>query len=211
MRYKEGFVTQGFPRRLGIDYEETYSPAIDAIAFRFLVSLSSEWLDTRHMDVVIAYLYGSINKNIYMKILEGLKMTEANNYKPLNLYSLMLQQSLYRLKQFVHKWFNQLSNYSLKERYVDNVICPCVFIKKSKIRFAIVAIYLNHLNLIGTPEELLKTAFCLKNELAILLHQLTYTKKSFKVFLYGLSLSIKYYYSGTIILCGKISISSKRR
>lgn len=82
------------------------------------------------MDVVIAYLYGSINKNIYMKILEGLKMTEANNYKPLNLYSLMLKQSLYGLKQFVHKWFNQLSNYSLKERYVDNLICPCVFIKK---------------------------------------------------------------------------------
>lgn len=40
-------------------------------------------------------------------------------------------------------------------------------LKKSKIRFAVVAIYLNDLNLIGTPEELLKTVSCLKNELEI--------------------------------------------
>ena len=52
----------------------------------------------------------------------------------------------------------------LKEGYVNNPICPCVFIKKSEIGFAIVAVYVDDLNLIGTLEELSKTTFCLKNE-----------------------------------------------
>ena len=48
------------------------------------------------MDVVMAYLYGSLDFDIYMKILEGLKMPEA--YIPRNLYSIKLQRSLYGLK-----------------------------------------------------------------------------------------------------------------
>ena len=92
MRYKARLVAQGFSQRPGIDYEETYSPTMDAITFRFLVSLvASEGLDMCLMDVVTAYLYGSIDTNIYMKILEGFKMPEANKLKPRNLYSLKLE------------------------------------------------------------------------------------------------------------------------
>ena len=46
MRYKERLVAQGFSQRLGIDYEDTYSSVVNAITFRFLVSLvASEGLD----------------------------------------------------------------------------------------------------------------------------------------------------------------------
>ena len=59
---------------LGIDYEETYSPVIDTIIFRFLISLTvSEGLNIRLMDVIIVYLYGSIENDIYMKTLERFK------------------------------------------------------------------------------------------------------------------------------------------
>ncbi|KAK9154068.1 hypothetical protein Sjap_001548 [Stephania japonica] len=52
-RYKARLVAQGFSQRPGIDYEETYSPVIDAITFRFLISLASlEGLDMHLMDVV---------------------------------------------------------------------------------------------------------------------------------------------------------------
>ena len=71
IRYKERLVAQGFSQRVGIDYEETYSPVMDAITFRFLISLAvSEELDMRLMDVITAYLYGSIDNDIHMKILE---------------------------------------------------------------------------------------------------------------------------------------------
>ena len=75
MRYKARLVAQGFSQRPGVDYEETYSPVVDAITFRYLISLAvSEGLDMRLMDVVTAYLYGSLDSDIYMKIPEGFKM-----------------------------------------------------------------------------------------------------------------------------------------
>ena len=75
--------------------------------------------------------------------------------------------------------------------------------KKSKFGFATVAVYVDDLNLVGTPEELTKIANCLKNEFemkdlgkekfclglkiehlpnGILVHQSTYTKKVLKQF-----------------------------
>ncbi|KAM0990114.1 hypothetical protein ACFX2C_008676 [Malus domestica] len=70
-RYKARLVAQGFSQRPGIDYEETYSLIMDAITFRYLISLViSEKLDMRLMDVITAYLYGELDTDIYMKVLE---------------------------------------------------------------------------------------------------------------------------------------------
>ena len=38
VRYKARLVAQGFSQRPGIDYAETYSPVVDAITLRYLVS-----------------------------------------------------------------------------------------------------------------------------------------------------------------------------
>ncbi|KAK0606152.1 hypothetical protein LWI29_034632 [Acer saccharum] len=133
VRYKARLVAQGFSQRPGIDFDETYSPVMDTITFRFLISLAiSEKLEMRLMDVVTAYLYGSLDSDIYMKIPEGFRMPEAYNSRPQNLYSIKLQRSLYGLKQFGRMWYNRLSEYLTKEGYINNPICPCVFIKKSE-------------------------------------------------------------------------------
>jgi hypothetical protein len=82
VRYKARFVAQGFMQKPGIDYEKTYSPVVDAITFRFLISLVViESLDMHLMDVVTVYLSGSLDNDIYMKIPEGYKMPEAYNFK----------------------------------------------------------------------------------------------------------------------------------
>jgi hypothetical protein len=74
-RYKARLVAQGFSQRPGIDYEETYSPVMDMITFRYLISLTvSEKLNMRLMDVMTAYLYGDLDCEIYMKIPEGFKL-----------------------------------------------------------------------------------------------------------------------------------------
>ena len=78
VRYKARLVAQGFSERHGIDYEETYSPVMDAITFRYLIHLAvSEGLEMHLMDVVTTYLYGSIDSDIYMKIPEGFTLPEA--------------------------------------------------------------------------------------------------------------------------------------
>ena len=59
-------------------------------------------------------------------------------------------------------WYNRLSKYLLKEGYVNNPICPCIFIKKSEIGFAIIVVYVDDLNFFGTPKELIRTKKLLK-------------------------------------------------
>ena len=136
IRYKVRLVAQGFSQKPGINYEETFSPVMGAITYNFLISLVvPEWLDMCLMNVITTYLYGSMDNDIYMKIPEGFKFLEENSTKPRNMYSIKLQWSLYGLKQSGHMWYNHLSEYLLKERYVNNPICLCIFIKKSEIGF----------------------------------------------------------------------------
>ena len=202
-------MAQGFSQRYGINYKETYSPVMDAITFRHLISLTvSEGLDMLLMDVVTTYLYGYLDANVYMKILEGITLPEAMNAKPRSMYSIKLQRSLYGLKQSGRMWYNRLSQYLLKEGYVNNSICPCVFIKKTENGFAIIAVYVDDLNLIGTPEELIKTTNYLRKEFemkdlgktryclglqieyclnGVLIHQSSYIEKVLKRFYIGKS------------------------
>jgi hypothetical protein len=43
------------------------------------------------MDVIIAYLYGSLDNYIYMKVHEGLKMPETFKSKHQEMYSIKLK------------------------------------------------------------------------------------------------------------------------
>ena len=92
VRYKARLVAQGFSQRPGIDYEETHSPVMDAITFRYLIHLAvSKGLEMHLMDAVTTYLYGSIDSDIYMKIPEGFTLLEAKFSKPRGMYSIKLQ------------------------------------------------------------------------------------------------------------------------
>ena len=106
-----------------------------------------------------------MDNDIYMKIPEGFKLLKANCTKPRSMYSIKLQRSLYGLKQFGRMWYNRFSEYQLKEGYMNNPICrPCIFIKKSKTGFAIIAVCVDDLNLVGTTEELTRTTNYLKKK-----------------------------------------------
>ena len=91
----------------------------------------------------------------------------------------------------------------IKNGYINNPICPCVFINKSELGFAILVVYVDDINLFGTPEELTKATTYLKDEFemkvlgktkyclglqiehksnGILIHQSTYVEKVLKQF-----------------------------
>ena len=99
-------------------------------------------------------------------------------------------------------WYNHLSEYLLKEEYVNNPICP-LHLYKSKTGFAVITVYVDDVNLVGTLEELRKITKYLKREfeikdlgktkfchdlqikyfpIRVLVHQSTYTKKILKRF-----------------------------
>ena len=165
VRYKARLVTQGFSQRPGIDYEETYSPVMDVITFRYLVSLVvSEKLNMQLMDVVTAYLYGDLDTEIYMNIPDGIQLPKSSGSNPRSAFAIRLKRSLYGLKQSGRMWYNRLSDYLIGKGYVNNELCPCVFIKRTSSGFAIVAVYVDDMNIIGTLKELRETAEHLKSE-----------------------------------------------
>ena len=86
---------------------------------------------------------------------------------------------------------------------MNNPVCPCIFIKKLETGFAIIVVYVDDLNLAGTPEELTRTTNYLKNDFemkdlgktklclglqiehfpnGVLVYQSTYIKKVLKHF-----------------------------
>ncbi|KAL0412075.1 UNVERIFIED_CONTAM: Retrovirus-related Pol polyprotein from transposon TNT 1-94 [Sesamum latifolium] len=116
------------------------------------------------MDVVSAYLYRSLDTDIYMRILEGLKMPEALKSKPRHMYSIKLKRSLYGLKQSGRMWYNRLSEYLIKNGFCHNPISPCLFIKRTESGFVIIAVYVDDLNIIGSSEEIQQATDYLKSE-----------------------------------------------
>jgi len=85
-------------------------------------------------------------------------------------------------------WYNCFNEYLLKKEFENNKICPCIYIKKTISIFDIVTVYADDLNLVSTPEELIKVATYLKDEFEMK----DLRKINFFVLVYKLNIYIKW-------------------
>jgi hypothetical protein len=153
------------------------------------------------MDVVTAYLYGSLDSVIYMKVPNGIPVSNMHiNY---NMYCVKLVKSLCGLKQSGRMWYNRLKEFLLNKGYSISDDCPCVFIRKSSTGFYIISVYVDDLNSIGYTKDIYearnhlkmefkmkdlgRTKFCLGLQLEhlytnILVHQSAYVQKILEKF-----------------------------
>ena len=93
VRYKARLVAQGFMQEPDIDFTEIYSPVMSATTFRYLISLAVQnRLSMQLMDVVTAYLYGSLDSDMYMKVHDGISI--PNTSARHNMYCVKLNKSL---------------------------------------------------------------------------------------------------------------------
>ena len=67
---------------------------MDTTIFRYLICFL-ERLDLCLMDVVTAYLHGSLDSDIYMKIPKEFQMPKSTNSKHCSIYLIKLQKFLY--------------------------------------------------------------------------------------------------------------------
>jgi hypothetical protein len=144
---------------------------------------------------VIAYLYGSLDSDIYMKVPDGISVPNLNVNR--NMYCVKHVKSLYGLKQPGRMWYNRLKKFLLNKGYSNSGDCPCVLIRKSSTDFCIISVYIDDLNIIGHAKDideahnhqkkefkmkdLDKTKFCLSLQIehlqtSILIHQSAYAK-----------------------------------
>ncbi|KAI0991259.1 hypothetical protein K3495_g16928, partial [Podosphaera aphanis] len=95
-RYKARLVAKGFSQQPGTDYDDTYAPVARFDSLRLLLALATHkgWTP-RQLDVKSAFLYGKLDREIYMQIPDGYKL-------PGKCY--LLRKSIYGLKQSPLVW-----------------------------------------------------------------------------------------------------------
>ena len=150
-RFKARLVAVGSSQKEGIDFDEISSPVI---RLRFFLNLAiNNDLKIIQCDVESAYLYGKIDKDIFMSQPLGFRINENLVCK--------LKKSLYGLKQSGKIWNTNLTDFIKSKNYTQAYADPCLFHKG--MSFAM--IYVDDILLIGDNEDLLKdlrTQFSLK-------------------------------------------------
>ncbi|GJZ75917.1 ribonuclease H-like domain-containing protein [Tanacetum coccineum] len=127
IRNKARLVAQGHRQEEGIDYEEVFAPVARIEAIRlFLAYASFMGFLVYQMDVKSAFLYGTIEEEVYVTQPPGFKDPDH----PDKVYKVV--KALYGLHQAPRAWYETLANYLLGNGFKRGKIDQTLFIKKQK-------------------------------------------------------------------------------
>ncbi|GKE33346.1 putative ribonuclease H-like domain-containing protein [Tanacetum coccineum] len=127
VRNKARLVAQGYTHKEGIDYDEVFAPVARIEAIRlFLAYASFIGFIVYQMDVKSAFLYGTIEEEVYVCQPPGFEDPQFPNkvYK--------VEKALYGLHQAPRAWYETLSTYLLENGFRRGIIDKTLFIKKDK-------------------------------------------------------------------------------
>lgn len=125
-RYKARLVAQGFSQQPGMDID---------------------WPQLDQLDIKGAFLYGSLNEEIYMKLPPGYeKLLPGTSEQPDQ--CARLHRSIYSLKQSPRQRYQRLTGFLIPLGYVTTNFDPCVLIHV-KLQ-VIMAIYVDDITLAGS-------------------------------------------------------------
>ncbi|GKA97618.1 putative ribonuclease H-like domain-containing protein [Tanacetum coccineum] len=127
VRNKARLVAQGYTQEEGIDYDEVFAPVdrIEAIRL-FLAYASFMGFSVYQMDVKSAFLYGTIEEEVYVCQPPGFEDPQF----PDKAYK--VEKALYGLHQVPRAWYETLSTYLLENRFRRGTIDKTLFIKKDR-------------------------------------------------------------------------------
>ncbi|GJZ56863.1 putative ribonuclease H-like domain-containing protein [Tanacetum coccineum] len=136
VRNKARLVAQGYRQEEGVDYDEVFAPVARIEAIRLFLAYAS-FMDftVYQMDVKSAFLYGTIEEEVYVSQPPGFVDPEFPNrvYK--------VKKALYGLHQAPRAWYETLSTYLLENRFRRGIIDKTLFIKKIKNDILLVQVY----------------------------------------------------------------------
>ncbi|GJX86150.1 putative ribonuclease H-like domain-containing protein [Tanacetum coccineum] len=149
IRNKARLVAQGHRQEEGIDYEEVFAPVARIEAIRlFLAYASFMGFLVYQMDVKSAFLYGTIEEEVYVSQPPGFKEPDH----PDKVYKVV--KALYGLHQAPRAWYETLANYLLGNGFKRGKIDQTLFIKKQKGDILLVQVYVDDIIFGSTNKEL---------------------------------------------------------
>ncbi|GKB15985.1 putative ribonuclease H-like domain-containing protein [Tanacetum coccineum] len=153
VRNKARLVAQGYTQEEGIDYDEVFALVARIEAIRlFLAYASFMNFIVYQMDVKSAFLYGTIEEEVYVCQPPGFEDPEFPNkvYK--------VEKALYGLHQAPRAWYETLSTYLLENGFRRGTIDKTLFIKKDKGDILLVQVYVDDI-IFGSTKKSLCTEF----------------------------------------------------
>ncbi|GJY23339.1 putative ribonuclease H-like domain-containing protein [Tanacetum coccineum] len=149
VRNKVRLVAQGYTQEEGIDYDEVFAPLARIEAIRlFLAYASFMGFIVYQMDVKSAFLYGTIEEEVYVCQPPGFEDPRF----PDKVYK--VQKALYGLHQAPRSWYETLSTYLLKNRFRRGAIDKTLFIKKDRGDILLVQVYIDDIIFGSTKKSL---------------------------------------------------------
>ncbi|GJR06991.1 putative ribonuclease H-like domain-containing protein [Tanacetum coccineum] len=138
VRNKARLVAQGYRQEEGIDYDEVFASVARIEAIRiFLAFASYMGFIVYQMDVKSAFLYGTIDEEVYVSQPPGF----VDPKFPKKVYK--VEKALYGLHQAPRAWYATLSTFLLKSGYRRGTIDKTLFIKKDKNDIMLVQVYVD--------------------------------------------------------------------
>nr|GFC04003.1 putative ribonuclease H-like domain-containing protein [Tanacetum cinerariifolium] len=138
IRNKAKLVAQGHTQEEGIDYDEVFAPIARIEAIRlFLAYASFMGFIVYQMDIKSAFLYGTIDEEVYVMQSPGFQDPEF----PAKVYK--VEKAMYGLHQAPRAWYGTLSKYLLKNGFQRGTIDQTLFIRKQREDFILVRVYVD--------------------------------------------------------------------
>ncbi|GJS04984.1 putative ribonuclease H-like domain-containing protein [Tanacetum coccineum] len=158
VKNKARLVAQGYTQKEGIDYDEVFAHVvrIEAIMLFFAYASFMGFIVYK-MDVKSAFLYGTIEEEVYVCQPPGFEDLQF----PDNVYK--VEKTLYGLHQAPRAWYETLSTYLLENGFRRGTINKTLFIKKDKGDILLVQVYVDDI-IFGST----KTSLCDEFEAEIL-------------------------------------------
>ena len=119
-RFKARLVAKGFTQAPGLDYGETYAPVGRYATSRVLMCIASQknW-EIHQMDVSNAFLYGTLDEDIYMEQPTGFEDGTHRVCK--------LKKALYGLKQSPRMWNHKLDKVLEEMGFRTSALDPALY------------------------------------------------------------------------------------
>ena len=138
--HKARIVVRGFLDKNKYELKETYAPVSRLPVIRSALAIINKYnLDAIQMDVKTAFLYGTLEKTIYMEIPEGHDCSEDTKRSKV----WKLNKSLYGLRVSPKRWNKKFTEEALKLGLENDINEPCLFTWRKESKLAIVILYVD--------------------------------------------------------------------
>src|SRR5271168_2346335 len=140
VKHKARLVAKGFSQIPGIDFVETFAPVMRLETFRLLMALATKLgLIIHVVDVVGAYLNGTLQETIYME--------QPPDYDNGTGRVSLLIKALYGLKQAGRTWNDELNQSFIGMEYTRLFSDQCVYIRHQEHDLTLAAVHTNDIRI----------------------------------------------------------------